>query len=418
MESSHHGIIVDTAQNDMDYDSTDESIGKVGTSNEVPASQMLQRFGGVPQLSVRARTPGLPNIQESHASRFYDMPDWAYDLSAEMRQVRMIVNGLQQDNHEKAALRRDLKETQEGLKQTKEHLHAVKRNWKKASSELDQLQSRATAMGQHTDSELILSVENLRYKIRSFSAQYFADKATGQFRDPLIGNFKKYMLEATGASDYHGNLMSDKKAPIVIQSFLWRLLISETFEKFCWVPRLQESMTRVYEALRPAYKDGHSQEVLIVPNAEQKFQSWKATTSALISELIEDKKNFEGGNAETDHFVQELSKRALYFITPFARNSGEGILDDLQSIIEAAISLDQKICQQTAPISWIFMSSHGRVPFDSETMKLEPGEAAPRSGQYVDVVTAPGLMKRCGKDLNIKDCLLSTTVTCGPPLGT
>jgi hypothetical protein len=113
------------------------------------------------------------------------------------------------------------------------------------------LQSKGTGMYQLPDSDLVNAVKQLRYQIRNFSLQYFDGKAPEQPGDTPTQNFWKYMLETTvTGQDHHAYLMSEAKGPVVIQSFLWRLLVGEIFEKFCWAPSLRESMTRVYEALR------------------------------------------------------------------------------------------------------------------------------------------------------------------------
>ena len=145
-----------------------------------------------------------------------------------------------------------LQETQERLQRTTATLEEVRKYWKKTASQLDQFRSQGTRLYQLSDSDLTTSVKRLRYDIRAFSLQYFAGKSHGQSGDLPAGDFWKYMHETTpGSDDYQAYLMSQTRGPIVIQSFLWRLLAGEIFEKFCWVPWLKKSITQVYQALQP-----------------------------------------------------------------------------------------------------------------------------------------------------------------------
>ncbi|RWA04177.1 hypothetical protein EKO27_g10928 [Xylaria grammica] len=371
-----------------------------------------RHFGGNLPPKARAKAPASkpPGWDET---LLYKLPDKVDGLEEEIRSLREAVNKLQQGKHKEAALQSDLKKAEDDLRQTRENNEELNKRLKKAAKQLNEQRSRGVGMGQTSDSDLINSVRQLRYLVQRFSVQYFTDTTPRQPGVASTHNFERYMAEATGCDDYDSYLMSNETEPGVIQSFVWRLLLGEIFEKFRWASGLQDPMIRVYEALRSAYVDGHGQAVPIASDAEQRFQTWKATTSALVLEKIQNKKGFERENRETNGFIRDLSTNVHEFLRPLAKGPREA-LEDLQSIIEAAITLDQDICCQPAPIYWGFMPSQIKELFNADSMRVEDGEVTPRPGQYVDMVTAPALIKRRWNDLSTEDRLLSMTVTCRP----
>lgn len=205
-----------------------------------------------PRTLRRPERPEQANIREQEPSRWDELPGKIDGLSADMRSVLSAMRELQQDKHEKVALQKDLKEAQDKQQETTAALEKVQKSWKKAASQLDQVRSQGMGQYQLSDSDLTASVKRLRYDIRAFSVQYFAVNAPRQSGDVPTGNFWRYMYETTpGSDDYQAHLASETRGPIVIEAFLWRLLVGEIFGKFCWVPWLQESITRVYQALQP-----------------------------------------------------------------------------------------------------------------------------------------------------------------------
>ncbi|KAI0414749.1 hypothetical protein F5X98DRAFT_377490 [Xylaria grammica] len=411
-ESDSEATIANAARDDTQYYETDEGSLGGDISRQSRAPQTSRHSGGNLLLRASAKTPASksPGWDET---LLYELPDKVDGLSEEIRSLREAVNKLQQGKHKEAALQSDLKKAEDDLRQTRENNEELNKRLKKAAKQLNEQRSRGVGMGQTSDSDLINSVRQLRYLVQRFSVQYFTDTTPRQPGVASMHNFKRYMAEATGCDDYYGCLMSNKKGPGMIQSFVWRLLLGEIFEKFRWASGLQDPMIRVYEALRSAYVDEHGQAVPIASDAEQRFQTWKATTSALVLEKIQNKKDFERENTETNGFIRDLSIKVHDFLRPFAKGP-RGALEDLQSIIEAAITLDQDICCQPAPIYWGFMPSQIKELFNADSMRVEDGEVTPRPGQYVDMVTAPALIKRRWNDLSTEDRLLSMTVTCRP----
>ncbi|KAI0483752.1 hypothetical protein F4859DRAFT_473994 [Xylaria cf. heliscus] len=317
-------------------------------------------------------------------------------LSTDMSEIKLSLKELHQGKSDNLSLEEDLKQAQDDLQLARENYGEIHKRWKRAVSQLDQLQYKGTEMSQLTDGDLIRQVRELRYKIKNFSSQYFQCKVSQQHRDTSRNNFWKYMTAVTftGSHDHYHDLMSETRRSILIQAFLWRLLVGEVFGKFCWVPSLREPVTKVYEALRPAYVEKSNQEVPIASRSDEKFQAWSATTSALILELTQNNSFKEGNNSETNLLVHDFSVQIIDVIGPFAIGSPSMISSDLHSIIEAAIDLDRNIFTKAASVHWIFTSSGCQVQLDSDLMDLQEKEVASRSEECVDVVTAPALVKR------------------------
>jgi len=144
---------------------------------------------------------------------------------------------------------------------------------------------------------------------------------------------------------------------------------------------------------------------------------WKATTSALILEHMEGDGEKDDVQKSGERLNRDLSKRVLDSISPFVRNADEYILDSLGCIIENSIALDQEVCRQCARVDWVFSTSQVPLAFDPDCMAAGHGEVAPRPGNRVGVVRAPGLKKRgksTGEDFEMESLLLKMDVACMP----
>ncbi|KAK8036835.1 hypothetical protein PG994_015332 [Apiospora phragmitis] len=280
-----------------------------------------------------------------------------------------------------------------------------RKKWAKAVSQLDQ--SRSCGQYKLPDSDLTRAVYQLRYEIENTIAQYFTITPSEHTVNTPNNSFWKYMVEATpGSHDYRDHLSSTTRGEHLIQSFLWRLLVGEIFGKFRWVPSLQESLSRIYETLRPVKE---------APEAERQLQMWKAMTSNLIFKHL--------GLVHEQVYQEEISKTALSFarkvldvIKPYLQGPDEDLLDGLQSIIQLSIKLDQDFCRLGARYSWFFPPFEQGVLFDLESMEVEVREKKPQPGQFVCVVVAPALMKRgkqTGEDFAMEIRLLKMKVSCG-----
>ena len=128
----------------------------------------------------------------------------------------------------------------------------------------------------------------------------------------------------------------------------------------------------------------------------------------------------ESTDRDITAWAREFSQSILDSIMPWVQSSEEGILENLTDIVREAITLDQKICRQSAHVSWLILIPDGpHVPlvFDSDLMVVERGSPSPAAGQQgVAMVVAPGLKKRgksTGEGFEIENLLLKAEVVIG-----
>ncbi|KAK8106718.1 hypothetical protein PG999_010077 [Apiospora kogelbergensis] len=306
----------------------------------------------------------------------------------------------------KSILQNELDQARDKLQATAETVEKLRKEWKKAASQSGQFQSCGIGQYQLPDSDLITAVYHLRYEIANFSMQYFAVTSSKQFVDAPNNIYWKYMIETTPhIHGYRDHLESKISGENVLQSFLWRLLAGEVFEKFRWVARLQEPMSRIYETLQPN---------IVMPETDREFQMWKATTSNLITKRM-GHDNEQANREETTNISCSLAKQVLNVIRPYLEGSDEDLVCDLQSMIQLSIDLDQDICRLRARYKWIFPPLEESVRFNPDTMAVGTGHVEPRSGESVNMIIAPALIKQgkqTGQDFDVEDTMLKMEVIC------
>ncbi|TRX93942.1 hypothetical protein FHL15_005020 [Xylaria flabelliformis] len=405
VESSRSSRSMDRAQEFMQHNHTIEGV-EIHGDGQMQALETIEHFRDMSPRRAHPDTPTLPTRQDWN----YLVHEFPEELKVMFRAMNTNLNALHRDKYEKASLQKDLQRTQDDLKRATENLQEVQKKWKKATSQLDQLQSKEACTYQLADSELIGSVKQLRYNIRNFASQHFEGKAPPGSTNITTGNLTTYLLETTEDDLYFDYLLSPSQGPYVVQSFLWRLLVGEIFEKFCWAPRLRKAMNAVYETLRPRYEDEHNRRASMTSDAEQKFQNWKATTSTLILKSLREGEASGDMTDEVGESIDGFIIEVFNILQPFTRSRDERMLEDLRSIFETAICLDRDLCRQEGSVYWVFPPSLYRVKFNLDEMRVEQ---ASRSGQYVKLVTAPALVKRgktTGKNATANYMLLKMAV--------
>ena len=166
--------------------------------------------------------------------------------------IKTLENALARQQQEKIYTERALVGAREELQRTFEELEEIRKKWKKAASQLSQLRSDGARSCQLIDSDLIDKVKHLRYEIQSFSLQYFEAQGCEEANAMESNQLLKHLRNTTPLThDYKVYLESGIEGPMVIQSFLWRMLVGEVFGKFHWLPLLGREMTVLYEALKP-----------------------------------------------------------------------------------------------------------------------------------------------------------------------
>ena len=101
-------------------------------------------------------------------------------------------------------------------------------------------------------------------------------------------------------------------------------------------------------------------------------------------------------------------------LAPLTRAKVEEFSVHVSNIITEALELDELFCKQVAEIQWV-TGKNGPRAFDEASMELQQGEKRMSGGQEVQLVVAPGLIKRgrsTGEDYEVTNILLKTTVSC------
>ncbi len=138
---------------------------------------------------------------------------------------------------------------------------------------------------------------------------------------------------------------------------------------------------------------------------------WKANTSALVVDALKfDREKREGMSRR----VQDKAKDICSQLAPLIKLKYEGFVAQVFDIIREALDLDQLFSKQVADIYWIRGSDEPRR-FNEEYMELQQGEKRAVDGQKVQLVVAPGLIKRgrsTGEHYEMESILLRITVSC------
>lgn len=138
---------------------------------------------------------------------------------------------------------------------------------------------------------------------------------------------------------------------------------------------------------------------------------WKANTSALLVDALNrDQEQGQGMGRKLRDKTQDLCTQ----LSPLTNSKYEGFAAQLSDIIKEALDLDQLFSKQVAEIYWT-MGSDEPGNFHEASMEVQQGEKRTVDGQKVQLVVAPGLIKRgrsTGEDYEMTSMLLRMTVSC------
>lgn len=150
-------------------------------------------------------------------------------------------------------LRNDLEISQQELHQALSMSKVLRTNWQKETTELLHSRSQGQFRDLLPDGDLVQAVSQLRYLIRSFAIEYSAKIQPEILNGAANKKIWKYMLETIASWQQVGRKPKPRiQNEVLIQSFIWRLLIGEVFENFYWIPNLQDSMRELCKALQPS----------------------------------------------------------------------------------------------------------------------------------------------------------------------
>ncbi|KAE8391658.1 hypothetical protein BDV23DRAFT_182245 [Aspergillus alliaceus] len=309
-------------------------------------------------------------------------------------------------------LRNELQVEQQKLKNAEESSRVQQKKYKQALIENNKLISQSQPFPLVTDSYLISQVEHLRQEIRNFAIQHYdGDTFNGPNKGNLNPAFGRNCMEPTTRTShaFQDYLDVSEMRPMIIEAFLWRVIVGVVFNNYWWAIRIQKTLSRVVNFVK---KRSSSK-----PEDIRKVQMWAATATELVIEahnLSQDTRGIdEHPGLKKDKLVEDICD----IIEPYCCSYDSSLSHQLRYILENAIALDIDISRQVAQVKWEFPTIDDMVSFDPDTMNLREGEkiSATSVNREVQIVICPCLRKRGksdGKDFQTEILLMKAKVSC------
>ncbi|KAL3474644.1 hypothetical protein BJX99DRAFT_260245 [Aspergillus californicus] len=274
------------------------------------------------------------------------------------------------------------------LQQKQQEAEKHHRHWRESVNELNRFMRQSQGVNQLTDPELEGRVKQLRIAVRDFAILHFEhelkDTRMTQASHKLI---KKYIVLPKNVLEAY--LQSPSTRSILVKSFLWTYLLEEVFERFRWAPPVAaRAVTDIYGFFDPLRAQG----VDTIPDLPRRVQAWKANTSTLVLNMmgLDNGKPSDNGRdfaaVEARYLAKELAL--------FSLSKSKDIENQLVGIIARGLDLDEELNTQLASITWTCLKKTLVCPFNPELMELDSSHTPARNDQTVQLLLAPGLIKR------------------------
>ncbi|KAL2802499.1 hypothetical protein BJX63DRAFT_108548 [Aspergillus granulosus] len=315
-----------------------------------------------------------------------------------------------QDLEAQLASERELREDLlSNLERAQNQAEENRKLWKQTARELRKA-TQIQGACQVTDSQLISSVQQLKYNIRNFAIQHFTGIHGARFRRE---QFDAWVSPTTlGMRAYIDYIQSPSQCSSIIQAILWRVLVKRVFDQFLWAGRVGDSFCDLRFYLKLASRTEPNPDIEI----ERKFQMWSADTTALILEMSD----FGEGTEDQQIFhnnIKSIRNEFWGMASQFLVTRGQGPARELRRIVDDAIALDKQIHRQAARIKWE-LPDEGPMPFKADEMEAEQGQARPSPNTRVLLAVAPGVKKQGksdGQDFENEQLLVPMEVSCQAP---
>ncbi|KAL2820151.1 hypothetical protein BDW59DRAFT_164764 [Aspergillus cavernicola] len=280
-----------------------------------------------------------------------------------------------------------------------------KARYQALATELTKFKSSGQGFPQLDDSHLTQLVESLRVKIWNFTLYHYDGVAAcgrGSSPDHLLTDYTEPTLRSDIDLEYY--LGFPDWRPMIVEAFMWKLMVAEIFNKFWWAGITGRSMIKVHAALKPSSRSTAAE--------IQTFQTWSATTTKMIRESQKpDEPAWSDSHANA---LDDLVAAIYEAIQPHRTSTRGGLRKAIREILDEAIALDQELSQPLAQFEWDFPWPKG--DFDAERMQLAEGEA-PTSDGPISIVICPGITKRGRSgDFEKVDLLVPIKVSCAAPI--
>ncbi|KAM0212488.1 hypothetical protein ACHAQD_009789 [Fusarium lateritium] len=316
-------------------------------------------------------------------------------------QIASLKSGLQEKDQKIQNLQLECEDLNRLIDEKDEDAAKFRKLWKNTGRELNKFRANGQGFYQVTDEYLIELINHLRFIIRDFSIQYFDGRC---LRTNTITYYKTHYahhLKGIG-SERSYYITSPTSCYQLVQAFVWRVVVKEVFNKFEWVGRdYSQHFRNLREGLRPSLDvDPETGLSRSDPEAERKFQTWTATTTAMFLEKLDSKRVDADMKARITQHVDYMVNTIHDLIR---RDQEKGLKEQLYTIISQAFELDKEISRQVGRVNWRF----------KDPQQMEKGDPVQNSKQ-IGLVVAPAVWKKgksTGDDFHQETRLLEREVS-------
>lgn len=149
--------------------------------------------------------------------------------------------------------------------------------------------------------------------------------------------------------------------------------------------------------------------------AKRKFRIWRATTATLV--LDSNKFHQKEGHGATRRLNENKVHDICEVLSPFSKSKYKDLADQLFSIVNEALDLDNLVTLQAVEVIWYSHLTKKNGQFDQDLVRLQQGEKQTGNNGSMYMVTAPAMIRRgksTGEDFDSETILLKMEVELGP----
>ncbi|RSL75200.1 hypothetical protein CEP51_011086 [Fusarium floridanum] len=254
------------------------------------------------------------------------------------------------------------------------------KDWKQLGEDLSDLRANNQPLGQLNDTDLIPSATQLKYNISNLSQQWPGGR---QMKNaPKEVQYLPYLQSITPG--YRTLLNDPDRRPQIIEAFIWRVLTGEVFGRFHWAGEIAPSVGDLENWLAAITESD--------PSRYSDLRMWTSKTTELLLETLVDQEQEPSG------YLGRLKRGIVGRILKALRvpeNSKQGIVLQLDDILDRALELDKEFSQQVAEWEWHYAEANceERLVYDQNLMVLD-GLPKKKGQKVVKLVVSPALVRR------------------------
>ncbi|KAF4434908.1 hypothetical protein FACUT_7568 [Fusarium acutatum] len=303
----------------------------------------------------------------------------------------------------------NIKSLQDQLEETRLDLANSCAERKELVEILNDLRTRVQPAGRLADRKVMGFVKQLKYNISDLAEQW--PKGVPLKSPSMDHKYLSHLQSITPeSSDYRRLLQDEDRRPQVVESFIWKVLTIEVCGLFYWAG---ESVAPHIRGLHLFFTPGQLGSPRLCDT-----QMWTSKTTQLFFEALNSRGDDE--KEQNKLYLERIKNQITSLITEtlgLTTSSSGSIAEQLDDIVQGAIELDKRFCQQAARWEWkySYKSYHeGDLVFDGDSMHSDRAErfSSDETAQVqkeVKFVISPALVKR-GDDDGMNEGLETTVM--------